>query len=137
MSNFTASLSIQLQYTGPLGNQITVPPIAIAALYQAQNVGVIDVPDTTASATVYDVPFGTIDELTTCGVIFNQTGQPLEIKINGAAAASNTIPDGGVFPWGFPGLSAGSIPILAIELETTAMQSGAGYVAYYLFGDPA
>ena len=92
MSNFAAALSIQLQYTGPSGNQINIPPITVSAEYQAQNVGVIDVPDATASATSYAVPFGAIDDLTTCGIILNQTGQPLELKVNGAAAASQTMP---------------------------------------------
>lgn len=135
MSNFAAALSIQLQYTGPSGNQINIPPITVSAEYQAQNAGVIDVPDATASATSYAVPFGAIDDLTTCGIILNQTGQPLELKVNGAAAASQTIPDGGVYLWGFPN-STGAIPTLSASLKTTAMQTGTGYIAYYLFGDP-
>ncbi len=136
MSNFTASLNVQLQYTGPLGNQINIPAIALAALYGAQNVGVIDVPDATASATVYAVPFGEIKVAATLGILVNQTGQPLELKVNGAAAASETIPDGGVYLWGFPGTAPGTIPVLAASLKTTAIQAGAGQIAYFLFGDP-
>ena len=137
MSNFAANLSLQLQYTGPLGNQINIPTITLAAAYAAQNVGVIDVPDTQASATVYTVPFGEIKVAATLGILVNQTGQSLELKVNGAAAASETIPDGGTYMWGFPGTAPGTIPVLAATLKTTAIQAGAGQIAYFLFGDPA
>ena len=71
----------------------------------------------------------------TCGVIENLTGQPLLLKINGAAAASQSIPTGGSFCWANPAV-AGSTPITAMSLTTTAIQSGAGRIVYHLFGDP-
>ena len=135
MSNKTAYMTFQLTYTGPDSDQVVMPQRTIAANYQAQNHGTIDVPDATASATSYSVPFGSIAADATAGLIENRTGQPLEVKINGAAAASQTIPSGGVFAWANP-VASGGTPILAISLKTTAMQSGVGYINYHLFGDP-
>ena len=59
----------------------------------------------------------------------------LLLKINGAAAASQSIPTGGSFCWANPAV-AGSTPITAMSLTTTAIQSGAGRIVYHLFGDP-
>lgn len=136
MANKTASFTLNLSYIGPDGDAVSIPAKSASVSYQAQTHGTIDVPDATASATSYSVPFGGIGVDATGGIIENKTGQPLEVKINGAAAASQTIPDGGVFTWMNPGLTAGSTPILAIALKTTAMQAGAGYINFHLFGDP-
>ena len=67
--------------------------------------------------------------------MFLQTGQDLALKINGAAAASQRIPNNGVFMWANPTV-AGGTPITAVSLTTTAIQSGAGYINYWVFGDP-
>ncbi len=128
-------MTFQLTYVGPDGDQVVMPQRTVLSSYQAQNHGTIDVPDTTASATAYDVPFGGITVDATCGLVENRTGQELEVKINGAAAASQTLPNGGVFAWANP-TDSGGTPILAISLKTTAMQMGDGYINYHLFGDP-
>ena len=135
MPNLTANLQLNLQYTGPDSDTVSMPTLYTSAPYQAQTHGTIDVPDATASATVYAVPFGAIAVDATCGVIENLTGQPLLLKINGAAAASQSIPTGGSFCWANPAV-AGSTPITAMSLTTTAIQSGAGRIVYHLFGDP-
>ncbi len=135
MSNKQAAMTFQLTYVGPDGDQVVMPQRTVLSSYQAQNHGTIDVPDTTASATSYSVPFGGITVDTEAGLIENRTGQPLEVKINSAASASQTIPSGGVFAWANPTASGGT-PILAISLKTTAMQMGDGYINYHLFGDP-
>ena len=136
MPNLIATLQLNLSYTGPDSDAVTMPTRSISANYQAQNHGSIDIPDTQASATVYAVPFGGITVDATCGMIENQASAPLSVKINGAAAASQTIPVGGVFSWGNP-VAAGATPILAISLTTTAIQAGAGHINYHLFGDPS
>lgn len=135
MANKTATMTFQLTYVGPDGDQVVMPQRAIQSSFQAQEHGSIDIPDATASATVYNVPFGGITVDAEAGLIENRTGQPLEVKINGAAAASQTIPSGGVFAWANP-VASGGTPILAISLKTTAMQAGVGYINYHLFGDP-
>ncbi len=134
MANLVAQFRFQLGYTDQDGNYQTALS-TVNSNYLAQNHGSIDVPDMTAAATVYNVPFGSIAVDSTCGMITNKTGQPLKLKINGAAAASQTIPDGGVFAWANPA-PAGATPVLALSLETTAIQAGQGSIAYHTFGDP-
>jgi len=135
MPNKTASLRTQLSYLDPDGILRTSEKL-ISANYQAQNVGSIDVPDAFLPAT-YAVPFGTIGVAATVGVIENQTGQVLEVRLNGSTPANYTIPVGGVLAWGVPGGAAvGATPITSIAVKTTATQSGDGYVNYWLFGDP-
>lgn len=134
MSNSTASFLFNLSYIGPSSEAVTMPQQSVNSLYQAQNEGIIDVPDTTASATSFPVPFGGITTDATGGIIQNRTGQNLTVKINGAASASHSIPHGGIFCWANP--STASTPITSLALITTAIQSGSGQIAYRLFGDP-
>ena len=135
MPNQSAYFSLQASYVGPDGDNVVMPAKLVTVNYAAQNHGTIDIPDATAAATVYNVPFGLVNVDATGGMIFNNSGQPLEVKINGAAAASQTIPNGGQFSWANPS-SAGATPVLAISLETSAIQAGAGTVTYHIFGDP-
>lgn len=130
----TATLTLNLVYIGPDGNLVEMPTKSAPCAYDAQNHGTLDVPNATAAATVLAVPFGSIAAQATCGLIENLTGQPLLVNIN-AVGDSFELPDKAVYAWGFPGTSA--MPILAIDLTTTAIQSGLGQVVYHLFGDPA
>lgn len=135
MPNQAAYFSLQASYVGPDGDNVVMPAKLVTANYAAQNHGTIDVPDTQAAATVYNVPFGAITVDATAGAIFNNTGQALKMKVNGAAAVSQTLPSGSMYAWANPS-SAGATPVLAISLETSAIQSGAGSITYHLFGDP-
>lgn len=135
MPNQSAYFSLQASYVGPDGDNVVMPAKLVTVSYAAQNHGTIDVPDTTAAATVYNVPFGAITVDATAGMIFNNTGQTLKLKVNGAAAVSQTLPSGGMYAWANPS-SAGATPVLAISLETSAIQAGAGTVTYHVFGDP-
>jgi len=134
MANYLASFLFNLNYTGPSNEPLTMQPESVNAPYAALNEGIMDIPDGTASSTTFPVPFGTITANATGGIIVNRTGQNLEMKINGAASASHSIPQGGVFAWSNPATT--SLPITAIDLTTTAGQVGQGQVAYRLFGDP-
>lgn len=108
---------------------------SVVAEYQSSVEGAIDVPDTQAAATVYSIPFGSIAVDTRAVLIENQSGQPLKVKINGAATASHTLAPGGIQLVGEPAAS-GATPILSLSLETTAIQAGAGQINYWVFGDP-
>ncbi|TXH50595.1 MAG: hypothetical protein E6Q97_20185 [Desulfurellales bacterium] len=130
----TATLTTNLSYVGPDNNLVEMPTDSVSAAYDAQNHGNIDVPDATAAATTYSVPFGAITADATCGYVKNTTGQALLVDLNGAGNAF-ALPSGSTFTWGFG--SPSSTPILSIGLTTTAIQSGLGKVAYHLFGDPA
>lgn len=135
MANSTASLTVTLAYTGPDSEAITAPRPTFACLYQAQSVGEIDIPDTTAMSTTLPVPFGSIDTECTLAYLENKTSQPLQVNINGAAAPSHRIPAGGFLLLGGPA-AAGGDELLSIDLITTALQVGDQKVAYRLFGDP-
>lgn len=138
MANKTAILKYALQYETAEGQSALVPPNGTARVqcpYQAQSVGSLDVPDTTTSATSYSIPFGSIGVAATLVVLENKTGQELAVKINGASSASHRMKDGGVLILG-EAAAPGTTPITAVSVATTATQSGAGFVAYYVFGDP-
>jgi hypothetical protein len=139
MPNKSAQLTISLSYVDADGAYVSSSQ-TVTSQYQAQNHGTIDVPDTTASATSYAVPMGSIGVDCTAGFVKNNTGQPLGVLVNGAMSATYDLPDGGVFCWGFPetpgGGSAQPLPILTLSLKTTAVQAGAGSITYHTFGDP-
>lgn len=135
MPNNVAQFQSRITFVDVDGNTQTSEK-TVSVNYAAQVESTIDVPDTQASGTVYSVPFGTIAVDATGGRIENYASAPLSVKINGAAAASQTIPVGGFFEWANP-TSAGSTPILAISLTTTAIQSGAGRIVTRVYGDPA
>lgn len=135
MANFSANFAMTLTYTGPDGESTTavMPPIVCA--YQAQVVGTLSVPDATVGSTSYDIPFGDIATGATFALIENKTGQPLTVKINGAAASSHELADAGVTVIAMAALPAAG-KVTAISVATTTTQSGDGIIAFKVFGDP-
>jgi hypothetical protein len=136
MSNKLASLTCSLVYTGPNGEIVKPPDVAISAPYQAESVGIVDVPDATTTATVFTIPFGPIGTECTLAVVDNNTGQDLSVKLNGAGTASHRIPAGGRFVHAAPAAGSAGTPLTSMTLTTTGTQAGAGSIAYRLFGDP-
>ncbi len=131
-ANLTASLGVTVSYKDEEGASRSLTPISIACLYQAQNHGAIDVPDAETSATAHAVSFGSIAKAS-LAVIYNRTGQELEVTVNGVVATTN-IPVGGTFVYGGPGHAAAQ-HLASMSLKTTASQAGAGTIAYHIFGD--
>lgn len=131
MSNSTANVKVVLTYPQG-GGTVTPPAISIDAPFQALNVATIDVPDAETSVTTHAVPFGAVDKATAV-LIKNRTGQMLDVKINAAAAASHQLRDGGCMVIAAAGLP--SDDLAAIDLITTGIQSGAGYIDCWVFGD--
>jgi len=136
MSNLSALFSLNLGYTGPSSESTSIPPLGVYAPYQPQNAGVVDVPAATAAATTFAVPFGGVGVNATGVLILNNTGQELDVKINGAATASHSLVSGGVFLNINPSTVTPGTPLLSVDLITTAIQSGQGQIIYYIFGDP-
>lgn len=136
MSNLSALFSLNLGYTGPSSESTSIPPLGVYAPYQPQNAGVVDVPAATAAATTFAVPFGGVGVNATGVLIINNTGQELDVKINGAATASHSLTSGGVFLNINPSTVTPGTPLLSVDLVTTAIQSGQGQIIYYIFGDP-
>lgn len=133
MANKTASLRLRLSYTSPSGAAVQLPEMVFQCPYQAHCVSGIDVPDATAADATLPVPFGPVAEAS-CVVLVNRTGQDLDVKINGAAAASHSLPDDSVMS--FAAGDVGGTPIESIDLITTATQEDAGLVECLVFGDP-
>lgn len=136
MSNKTAKIKITCSYHGVENEAATLSPVSVTVPYQGQSHGTIDVPDTTAGSTTYDIPFGSIASAT--GVIVeNKTGQDLWLKWNSANIDSHKqyLPDGAAVSLAFPAVP-GSFPTTAVSVTTTGTQAGAGLVAYHVFGDP-
>lgn len=88
MADVAATWSLRLSYITAEGQGETAPAITVTAPYAqgAQMVGGIDVPDAATASTEYAVNFGTIAEATAIE-IYNQTGQDLHVRINGAPAS--------------------------------------------------
>jgi hypothetical protein len=135
MANLSATLKLILTYTGPGGESVSVPTEVVACPYQSQIAGTIDVADATAAATSLSIPFGSI-AVPTLILIGNDTGQELDVKINGAAAASHSIPADGSMVVLAAATAPAETPVTALALITSATQTGAGLISYRIFGDP-
>lgn len=133
MANSLAALKVTLSYPSG-GGTITVPAMSINAPFQGMNAAVIDVPDLEASATSHAVPFGSVASASAV-LIKNKTGQDLNVKINGAAAASHSIPDEGVLLLAAETVATATA-ITSCAVITSAIQAGAGQIECWVFGDP-
>ncbi len=136
MANKTATLKVNITYVGSSNETVVAPTLTKTVPYTAMSDGILDVPDTTASATVYNLPFGSIGAAATCCIIENRTGQDLVVKINGPTDSGlHSLASGGLFVFGADD-SASRNPVTSASVTTTLTQSGAGEVGFRLFGDP-
>jgi hypothetical protein len=133
MANKTCSAKMVLTYIDDDGNTKT-STTSLTANYQAFGEGTMDVPDTTTSATAFDIPFGSIADGATALEVVNKTGQDMTLKLNGSLALCD-LPDGSGILLTAADVPAGT-PLTAASLTTTATQAGAGTIAYKVFGDP-
>ncbi len=134
MANKSASLKITLSYQAPGGSQASFAPSTITIPYSAQAESTVDVPDTTAAATVFPVPFGSIADGATMLIVQNNLDTAITLKINGGDL-ENSIPAGkfGMVQVG----DLGAAPITSADIVTTAdPQAGDGSVDCFVFGDP-
>ena len=132
MPNSLASFKVTLTYPSG-GGSVSIPAQSLDVPFQGESVNTIDVPALEAMTTSHAVSFGSVAAAT--GVLVkNDTGQDLDVKINGAAAVSHSIPDGGVMFIG--GLTEPTTPISSMALITTEAQGAtAGQIYTWVFGD--
>lgn len=135
MSNKTATLSYSLQYTDEDGKAKTSNSSSVVVPYQGQNVGSVDVPDTTASTTSYDIPFGEVTNAFLV-VVDNHTGQDLNIYINAGADPCFLLKDGSRYIAQALTSLTDTPLVTSVTAETTATQDGAGLISYKVLGDP-
>ena len=133
MSNSIAALTLTLSYPAPGGGGTIAKTIQKSCPFQAQDSGTIDVPDMEAMSTVHAIPFGSIAKAT-LAILINRTGQELTLKINSSLGLQN-VPTGGVVVLGHEALGLAG-DLTALSLTTTAAQAGAGYIDFFLYGDP-
>lgn len=135
MANSLATVSYSVQYVDADGKTVTPSAISASCPYQSQTVGTIDVPDTTASATAYDIPFGGVTDAFLILVV-NKTGQDLSVKLNGGSDVVYTIPDKGMYIAQALTDSTATPTVTDLTVTTTDIQDGAGIVEYKIYGDP-
>ena len=131
MSNSKVTVRSQILYTDAYSQNAAVN-VTVEAPYQAQNHGSIDIPDTTGAGS-YDIPFGSVTSAT-CVTVRNFTGQPVNITVNGGDLAYTGLADGKSFL-----LTLEAMPdtaIAAVQVTTLSTQTGAGHIAYDVWGDP-
>lgn len=136
MSNKIGSLKVTASFPGPGGSTVSASESVLAA-FAASSYGQVDVPDQTAGAVAFDIPFGSIAVGASGILVQNNMGQDAILKINGSAAL-NDIPDGGVVLIAAAGLPA-SAKLTALSLTTTATVDGsttARTVDFWVLGDP-
>lgn len=136
MSNKIGSVKVTLSYPGPGGSTVAASQ-SILASFMGSSSGQIDVPDATAGATAFSVPFGTVATGATMVLVVNKMGQDAILKVNGSLALNN-IPDGGVAL-----ITAASLPaaskLTAVSLTTTDTVDGSETdrtIDYWVLGDP-
>lgn len=136
MSNKNAVFGVTCSYTGPGGTAISAPAQSVTVPYQALSSSTLDIPNATAASEELTIPVGSIDTAVTAVMLRNSSGQELDIEFEGGSENPFSIPTGGLVLLAFPSEPA-ETPITAITVTTSAEQSGAGAVHYWVFGDMA
>ena len=135
MSNKTATVSVNMSYSGPGGQSVVVPAIVTLPTYSALCTGTIDIPALASKATKYEVPFGSVGTGATCVFVKNNAGQDVSLLYNSAATSTCDVPDGGVAMHASADLPA-DVPLTKLEVMLPAAQVAAGSVDYWVLGDP-
>jgi hypothetical protein len=117
----TAVLSGTLAFVGT-NSQSRRVPVACNAVYAALSEGIIDIPDETADAAPFDVPFGAIS--------VNTNNLPIGVRTNAAVSDEFEIPAGDSICIVAPT----AVGLTSCVVTTTAIQVGAGTVEYTLLG---
>jgi hypothetical protein len=135
MANDTATLKFTLSYTED-GQTVSVPAKTVLCPFVGKSLATVDIPDGTAQDTELDVPVGSIGDGCSLLLLENDSGQDLKVNVNGGAAASHDLPDGGICVVVCADALSAARQVLTCTVETTAAQVGSGRVRVYAFGDP-
>ncbi len=126
----TATVSASVKYTGVGGASQTVS-FSGTPTYTAENIGILDIPDTTADATAFDIPFGEVAAAKVL-VLRNTNNVDLKIGVNGTEDTFRLAPSG-VIVIENP-VAPGGSPITSCQVTTVGIQSGPGSFEYMVFG---
>lgn len=133
MSNSSAVFKLASSFAGPLGGTTAPPTVTLTAPYQASSESTIDIPDATAAATDFDVPFGSVASATAV-LLKNQGNQALDVSFGASEDVAFELPPGAMVLYASP--TDPTTPLASITVTTTAEQDGEGKVACMVFGDP-
>ena len=131
MSNSMAVVTLSLSFS--LGGTPISKTLSLSCPFQGQSEGTIDVPAAEVTATAHVIPFGSVAKATLV-VIKNRTDQELSLKVNGSLALQN-VPVGGIVMFGQEVLGMAA-DLTAVSLTSTTSETAAGYIDYFVFGDP-
>jgi len=130
--SMTVTTSASVSWTptaAPTGSGNSAFNFSVSA--EASSTGVIDIPSSTAPATDFVVPFGSVNAAQFV-VIENKTSQTLELCVNSSSDLIS-IPALGSFIYSSPTVSA-THPIVSLTLTTVETKSTNEYVNFMVFG---
>jgi hypothetical protein len=134
MAASTVTVTLGIQYTPPSApaNSGNVS-YQVAASCQAQNVGQIDVGPTDAPATVFPIPFGSIEAAKVL-IVKNRGSVDLGLRLNAALTDSFKIPPGGEFVFA-AAAAPGTTPITSAAVAVITSPPASECCEYFAFGD--
>lgn len=127
-----AVTATQLTYVGP-GDTSIVETSTNTAPYTASNVGIIDIPAATSSATVFAIPVGSIAKIKAFK-LKNTNTLDMGIRFNSAGADEFQLAPGCEISMSQPVASAAN-DLTSISVVTTASQVSGGTFEFHVFGD--
>ncbi len=128
----SAVFANQLTYAAP-GDTEVVEVGSTTAPYTASNVGIIDIPATTAADTEFEIPVGSIAKIKAFKLV-NTNDLDMGIRFNGAGADEFQLAPGGMIEMAQP-VASDANDLTAISVVTTDTQVTAGTFEFHVFGD--
>jgi hypothetical protein len=127
-------LNTSVQYTppaAPVGSGLS--SFALQALYNAQQVGQIDVPAGTAPSTVFNVAFGYVNAAKLL-IVRNLMSSDVAIRINGSVDPNFCLSPGGLFVYG--GASDPSTnPLTSVSVTVLSSPTVLEFIQTFVYGD--
>jgi hypothetical protein len=128
------TVTVGLQYTPPSApDNSGVVTLGTQGSTNAQQVGIIDVPNGTVIGTVFPIPFGAVSAAYCC-IIKNNMSSAIGIRFNAAVADNFELAPGGEFMMSGSAAAAGT-PLTQVDVVTTADPTSTEQIFSYVFGD--
>lgn len=131
-TNVTVTATVQWTPPSAPANSGTATFNAVASV-NAQNVGQIDVQTSDAPATVFPMPFGSVQAAKVI-CIKNMMSSEIGLRINGHVTNDFRIPAGGFILYSAP-VGPNSEPWSSASIVTTASPAAIENVQFFIYGD--
>jgi len=134
MAAKTFTITLGVQYTPPAApDNSGVSTLGTNGSVNAQNVGVIDVPNGTIVGAIIGIPFGSVSASFAVLVKNNMTSA-IGVRLNGAVADEFEIAPSGEFMLSGSAAPSGT-PLTQVDVVTTADPTTTEQINYWVFGD--